>query len=404
MEASLSPSRVVVVGAGIVGLATARALVAARHQVIVLDKEPAVARHQSGRNSGVVHAGLYYRPGSLKALLCAEGRGELEAFCASQGVALDRCGKVVVASDLTQLDQLVELRDRGMRNGLELTWLDRRRLADHEPHVDGVAGLFVKATGVVSFASVCAALRDDLEANGVDFRLGREVTQIEESAMGVRVRAGTTILDADRLVNCAGLHSDRIARAAGLDPTVAIVPFRGEYLELSPSRAHLVRHLIYPVPDPRFPFLGVHLSRGIDGRVHAGPNAVLALAREGYERLTIDTDDLSEMVRDPRMRHLARRYWRTGVAEILRSASRTLMTREIQRLVPDIRADDLRPAGSGVRAQAVAPDGSLVDDFALVETERSVHVLNAPSPGATASLALGRWIAARLGAHRTQGG
>jgi L-2-hydroxyglutarate oxidase LhgO len=387
---------VVVIGAGIIGLATARAVVDSGRQVTVVDKEPEVGQHQSGRNSGVLHAGLYYQPGSAKARLCAEGRAELEAYCSARSIPFDRCGKVVVATSVTELDRLLELRDRGRQNGLEVALLDRRGLAELEPHADGVAALFVPATGVVDFRAVCRSLRDELESHGVRVALASAVTRIEENAGGVRIATTDGTVDADGLANCAGLQADLVARAAGLNPRVVIVPFRGEYLELEPRRAHLVRHLIYPVPDPRFPFLGVHLSRGIDGRVHAGPNAVLALAREGYDWGTVNRADMGALVRDQRLWRLARIYWRTAVGEVARSWSRRLMVRQIQRLVPDVRADDLRPSGSGVRAQAVASDGSLVDDFELIETSRSVHVLNAPSPGATASLAVGRWIASRF--------
>jgi L-2-hydroxyglutarate oxidase len=389
-------SRVVVVGAGIVGLATARALAASGRQVTVVDKEPQVGQHQSGRNSGVLHAGLYYRPGSAKARFCAEGRAELERYCAAQSIPFERCGKVVVATSVAELDRLLDLRERGIRNGLKIELLDRRGLAEFEPHADGVAALHVAATGVVDFSAVCRSLRDELRACGVRIVLASAVTQIEEHTDGVRTRTTDGTIETDGLVNCAGLQADRVARAAGLEPSAVIVPFRGEYLELSPSRAHLVQHLIYPVPDPRFPFLGVHLSRGTDDHVHVGPNAVLALAREGYGWGTISRADARELFGDRRLWKLARRYWRTGGQEVARSLSRHLMARQVQRLVPDVRTADLRPSGSGVRAQAVAPDGSLLDDFELIETARSVHVLNAPSPGATASLALGRWIASRF--------
>lgn len=387
----------VVIGAGIIGLATARALRAAGRVVTVVDKESQVGRHQSGHNSGVLHAGLYYRPESAKARLCAEGRSELEAYCAERGLPAERCGKVVVATSTAEIPALLELRERGRRNGLEIDLLDRHGLADHEPHADGVAALFVAATGVVDFGAVCRSMRDEHVAGGGRLLLGCGVTGIEEQADQVCIDTTDGPLHADALVNCAGLQADLVARAAGLRPEVAIVPFRGEYLALAEARGHLVRHLIYPVPDARFPFLGVHLSRGIDGHVHVGPNAVLALGREGYSWGQIDGREMAAIVGDRRVWRLARRYWRTGAVELARSWSRPLMVRQIQRLVPDIQARDLAPAGSGVRAQAVAPDGTLLDDFELIETARCVHVLNAPSPGATASLALGRWIATRLG-------
>ena len=396
MTPNAGSDQVVVVGAGIVGLATARALVAAGRQVTVVDKESQVGQHQSGHNSGVLHAGLYYRPGSAKADLCARGRSELETYCTARELPIERCGKVVVATRVGELDGLRELQDRGQRNGLAIRWLDQRGLAEVEPHADGVAALFVAATGVTDFGAVCRALRDDLVQAGASLQLGEAVEAIVESPGGVHVVTTTGALDAKAVVNCAGLHADRIARAAGCQPEVAIVPFRGEYLAVAPDRAHLVRHLIYPVPDPRFPFLGVHLSRGVDGVVHAGPNAVLALAREGYRGRDVRAADVRALARDPRIWRLAVRHWRTGAVEVARSLSRRLMTRQVQRLVPDLRRRDLQPSGSGVRAQAIAPDGTLVDDFALIETPRMVHVLNAPSPGATASLALGRWIASRL--------
>jgi L-2-hydroxyglutarate oxidase LhgO len=400
MPAAESPrpdlGRVVVVGAGIVGLATARALTESGWRVSVIDKEPEVGRHQSGHNSGVVHAGLYYRPDSAKAQFCREGRVELEAYCAARALPIERCGKVVVATSVSELDGLRELRTRGQANGLAIEWLDRRGLADHEPFADGVAALFVAATGVVDFPAVCRSLRDELLGAGARIQLGATVTRIDEHDSGVRVDTTDGVVEAAAVVNCAGLQADRVARIAGCQPDVAIVPFRGEYLEVVPERAHLVRHLIYPVPDPQFPFLGVHLSRGIDERVHAGPNAVLATAREGYRARDVVAGDMIAMARDRRIWRLAGRFWRTGGAELARSRSLRLMTRQVQRLVPDLVAGDLRRAGSGVRAQAVAPDGTLIDDFALVETPRTVHVLNAPSPGATASLALGRWIASRV--------
>ena len=401
MSPNARADHVVVVGAGIVGLATARALVAGGRQVTVVDKESQVGQHQSGHNSGVLHAGLYYRPGSAKAQLCAAGRAEMEEYGRARGVPSERCGKVVVATSVDELDRLAELQDRGTRNGLALEWFDRRGLAEIEPHADGVAALFVAATGVIDFGAVCVELRDDLGRSGVDLRLSTAVERIDEAPDRVHVHTTDGSITAGAIVNCAGLQADRVARSAGLHPEVVIVPFRGEYLAIAPDRAHLVRHLIYPVPDPRFPFLGVHLSRGVDGVVHAGPNAVLALAREGYRGRDVRASDVRALARDPRMWRLAGRYWRTGAVEVARSVSRRLMTRQVQRLVPDLRRRDLQPSGSGVRAQAIARDGTLVDDFALIETPRMVHVLNAPSPGATASLALGRWIASRLDVDST---
>ncbi len=388
---------VVIVGAGIVGLATARALLARTPSltVRVVDKEASVGAHQTGHNSGVIHSGLYYRPGSEKARLCTAGRVELEAWCAARGVDLERCGKVVVATSPDQIPALHELRRRGLANGLDLVALDRSGLADHEPYADGVGALFVPATGVIDFGAVARRLADDLRAAGVAFELANPVVAVDEEADADAVAVHTVdgVRRARHLVNCAGLHSDRIARMSGLDPSVRIVPFRGEFSELVAERRHLVHHLIYPVPDPRFPFLGAHFTRGLDGSVHVGPNAVLAFDREGYRWRDVSVGSLRELGTDAATWQLARRYWRTGAGEVGRSLSRALLVRELQRLVPDVRSADLVRAGSGVRAQAVRDDGTLLDDFAIEQTPRCVHVLNAPSPAATASLAIGARIA-----------
>jgi L-2-hydroxyglutarate oxidase len=386
----------VVIGAGILGLATARALVARRpeRRVTIVDKEPAPARHQSGHNSGVLHSGIYYRPGSQKARFCGSGREQLERYCAARGVPFERCGKVVVATHPHELAALATLRERGIANGLDVRRLDRAGLAEHEPHADGLAALFVPATGVVDFGRVCDSLVADLVAAGVRMTLGREVVRVREDSTDVTVDTTDGVMRAPRVVNCAGLQGDLVARRSGLDPSIRIVPFRGEYATLVDERSYLVRHLIYPVPDPRFPFLGVHLTRSIDGRVHVGPNAVLALDREGYRRRDVSARQLARLATDRSVWRLARRYWRTGAREVSRSASPARALADIRRLVPEIDAADLVPAShAGVRAQAVARDGSLVDDFAIDTTARTVHVLNAPSPAATASLALGAWIA-----------
>jgi L-2-hydroxyglutarate oxidase len=387
---------VVVIGAGILGLATARALTArdpSRH-VTVIDKESSPARHQSGHNSGVLHSGIYYRPGSQKARLCGSGREQLEAYCAAKGVPFERCGKVVVATHPNELAALATLRERGVANGLDVTPLDRAGLAEHEPHADGLAALFVPATGVVDFGEVCRHLADDLVAAGVRMSLGREVVGLREDSTEVVVDTTDGVVHAARVVNCGGLQGDLVAQRAGLAPSIRIVPFRGEYATLVDERSYLVRHLIYPVPDPRFPFLGVHLTRGIDGRVHVGPNAVLALAREGYRRTDVSARQLARLATDRSVWRLARRYWRTGAHEVSRSVSPSRALVDVRRLVPEIESDDLIPhTHAGVRAQAVASDGTLVDDFAIDTTARTVHVLNAPSPAATASLALGAWIA-----------
>lgn len=385
----------VVIGAGIVGLATARALRRARPDlaITVIDKEPAPGRHQSGRNSGVLHSGIYYRPGSHKARLCASGRDELEAYCTKVGIPVEHCGKVIVATRQQDLEPLHTLHERGERNGLRIVRLDRRGLSEHEPHAEALEAIFVPAAGVVDFGTVTRSLAQDLAASGVELRLGCAVEWLDERESHVVVHTSDGELRSRKVANCAGLYSDVVARRAGLEPAVRIVPFRGEYVELIPERTYLVRHLIYPVPDLRFPFLGVHLTRGIDGRVHGGPNAVLALAREGYRWGDRSINHVAGLASDPAVWRLALRYWRTGLHEIARSVSRRLLVRDLRRLVPDLRAQDLISAPSGVRAQAVDDRGRLVDDFAIEVTPHAVHVLNAPSPGATASLAIGRWLA-----------
>ncbi|MGD0529084.1 MAG: L-2-hydroxyglutarate oxidase [Polyangiaceae bacterium] len=389
---------VVVLGGGIVGLATSLAVLARRPgaSLVVLEKEAALAAHQTGHNSGVIHAGLYYKPGSLKATMCARGRGMLERFCAEHGVAFERCGKVVVATSAEEVPRLDELERRGRANGLAgMRRVGPEALREHEPHATGVAGLFVPETGIVDYAEVARAYAAEVKRRGGEVRTGARATGIWRR--GERVVVATTAGDVEGrvLVACAGLESDRVARMAGLEVDVAIVPFRGEYWMLAPERAHLVKSLVYPVPDPSFPFLGVHFTRRIHGGVEAGPNAVLALAREGYHRASFDVRDAAGVASWPGFWRMARTHWRAGMAEQLRSLSRAAFARACAALVPEITADDLAPGGAGVRAQAVRRDGALVDDFALAEGERMVHVLNAPSPAATASLAIGEEIARR---------
>lgn len=389
---------VCVVGAGLVGLATARALTELRPglSVLVLEKEDGVARHQSSHNSGVVHSGLYYKPGSLKARLCVEGRDAMYALCEEAGIAAERSGKLVIATDSSEFDALDELERRGRANGLAgLQRLSGAEIAEFEPHAVGLAALFVAEAGVADFPAVAAHLASRLTRSGADIRPSHAVEGIEHRVDGVEVIAGGERHVARALVNCAGLHSDRVAVMAGITPRVRIVPFRGEYYKLAESAAGLVRTLIYPVPDPRFPFLGVHFTRRIDGTVEVGPNAVLALGREHYRGARPDWSDLGETLRHPGFRRLAARHWKSGAQELLNSRSRRLYARLAARLVPGVRAADLHAGGSGVRAQAVSADGSLVDDFVFEEAGSTVHVLNAPSPGATASIAIGRHVAAR---------
>jgi L-2-hydroxyglutarate oxidase LhgO len=389
---------VVIIGGGIVGLATALAVLTRRPRtsVVLLEKETSLAVHQTGHNSGVLHAGLYYKPGSLKATLCGRGRAMLEQFCAEHGVPFERCGKVVVATRPEELPRLEELERRGRANGLAgVRRIGPEELREIEPHAAGLGALVVPETGIVDYREVARAYAAELGRRGAEVRTGARARAIERRGEHVVVESTAGAVQAAVLVACAGLGSDRVARLAGLPTDVAIVPFRGEYWLLADQRAHLVRNLVYPVPDPALPFLGVHFTRRIHGGVEAGPNAVLAFAREGYRRTSFDARDAWDAARWPGFWKMARRHWRTAVAEQARSLSRSAFARACARLVPEITASDLVPGGAGVRAQAVARDGALVDDFAIVQAERMVHVLSAPSPAATASLAIGDEIAAR---------
>ena len=386
---------IVVVGGGLVGLATARALLARLPgvPVVVLEKEGGVARHQSGRNSGILHSGLYYKPESLKARFAAEGRARLLELCVARGIRHQVCGKVVVATAAGELPRLEELRRRGEANGVELVPLDAAALRAREPHVRGEAALLVPGTGIVDFPAVARALAADLAAAGVEVRCGVTLRGVDPGREGLVLATSAGPLAARALVNCAGLHCDHVARLAGLDPPARIVPFRGEYWRLRPQAARLVRHLVYPVPDPAFPFLGVHLHRTVDDEVWAGPNAVLAGRREGYRRRDVSLRETAAVLGYRGFQRLARRLGGRGVAELLRATSRRRFLAEARRLVPELAAGDLLPAPAGVRAQAVDRDGGLVDDFLVVEGERSLHVLNAPSPAATACLPIGEHVA-----------
>lgn len=385
-----------VVGGGIVGLATAYAL-QERHpgrSVVILEKERALGAHQTGRNSGVIHAGIYYKPGSFKAQFCKAGNASMRAFCREHGVPFLACGKVIVATEAAELPGLQRLYDRGIENGLEVRRLDLPRMREVEPYMAGVAALHVPSTGIVDYRQVVAKLADLVRSRGGEIRFGTRVS---------KVRGGTAETNAGDftgrlLINCAGLHSDRLARTAGADVSARIVPFRGEYYELKPEKRHLVRGLIYPVPDPLFPFLGVHCTKMMDGSVHLGPNAVLAFAREGYRKTTVNVRDLGETLVYPGFWKLAARHWRAGFQEMVRSYSRAAFVRSLQRLVPAITEDDVVPSQAGVRAQALRPDGTLEDDFLIVRGANAIHVCNAPSPAATASLEIGKTIASMAGA------
>ncbi|MFF0116596.1 L-2-hydroxyglutarate oxidase [Streptomyces prasinus] len=385
---------VLVIGGGIVGLSTAYAITRAAPgtRVTVLEKEAGPARHQTGRNSGVVHSGIYYRPGSLKARYAVRGAAEMVKFCAEYGIPHAVTGKLIVATRRDELPRLHALAQRGRENGLAVRELGAAQIAAYEPEVEGLAALRVGATGICDYAAVARRLA---ASSGAEIRYGARVTRVDRRPdLGVAaLTAAGDVVRGRVLVNCAGLYCDEIARLTGDDPGMRIVPFRGEYYEL--ARPELIRGLVYPVPDPAFPFLGVHLTRGVDAGVHVGPNAVPALAREGYDWRTVRPRELAAALAWPGSRHLARRHWRHGTGELHRSLSRRAFTEAVRRLVPAVREADLIPAPAGVRAQAVLRDGTLADDFLIREAPRAVHVLNAPSPAATASLPIGREVARR---------
>ncbi|MEU9732382.1 L-2-hydroxyglutarate oxidase [Streptomyces sp. NPDC048002] len=394
MRAVVHDCDVLVIGGGIVGLSTAYAITRAAPgtRVTVLEKEPGPARHQTGRNSGVIHSGIYYRPGSLKARYAVRGAAEMVKFCAEYDIDHAVTGKLIVATERSELPRLHALVQRGRENGIAVRELGAAQIAEYEPEVRGLAAIHVGTTGICDFTGVARRLAD---ASGAEIRYGAEVVQVDRRpGLGVAVRtAAGDVVRGRALVNCAGLHCDSIARLTGDDPGMRIVPFRGEYFTL--ARPELVRGLVYPVPDPAFPFLGVHLTRGVDGEVHVGPNAVPALAREGYDWGTVRPQDLALTLGWPGAWAMARRHWRYGAGELRRSLSRSAFTAAVRRLLPAVTEDDLVPAAAGVRAQAVLRDGTLVDDFLIREGARTVHVLNAPSPAATASLPIGREVARR---------
>ena len=386
---------VLVIGGGIVGLSTAYAITrrAPGTHVMVLEKEPGPARHQTGRNSGVIHSGIYYRPGSLKARYAVRGAAELVKFCAEYDIAHAVTGKLIVATDRAELPRLHALVQRGRENGIPVRELGAAQIAEYEPQVRGLAAIHVGTTGICDYVGVARRLA---AASGAEIRYGAQVVRVDRRPeLGVAVEtAGGAVVRARVLVNCAGLYCDEVARLTGDDPGMRIVPFRGEYYDL--RRPGLVNGLVYPVPDPAFPFLGVHLTRGIDGSVHIGPNAVPALAREGYGWGVVRPGELGRTLAWPGAWQLARRHWRYGAGELRRSMSKGAFTEAVRRLLPAVTEEDLEPAAAGVRAQAVLRDGTLVDDFLIREGARAVHVLNAPSPAATASLPIGREVARRV--------
>ncbi|MCA9245727.1 MAG: L-2-hydroxyglutarate oxidase [Planctomycetales bacterium] len=392
---------VIIVGGGIVGLATAYRFLESfpKRKVIVLEKERHVAEHQTGHNSGVLHSGIYYKPGSLKAENCRLGRAAMIAFCREHGIDHEVCGKVIVATREDELPALERIFERGQANGVACEKISRERLLELEPHCAGIQAIHVPEAGIVNYRQVCGRLAELIQEAGGRIFFGTRVTKIaaDEKAVAVLTTQGEYL--GGYLVNCAGLHCDRVSKLAGDAPRAKIIPFRGEYYELLPDAEHFCRNLIYPVPDPRFPFLGVHFTRMVGGGVECGPNAVLAFAREGYRKSDINPRDLFESLTYGGFLRMAAKYWKTGLGEMWWSYSKQAFVKELKRLVPEIEARHLQPGGAGVRAQAVAPDGALVDDFLIQESHRVVHVQNAPSPAATASLNIGRLICERLVEH-----
>ncbi|MGQ4808845.1 L-2-hydroxyglutarate dehydrogenase [Candidatus Entotheonellaceae bacterium PAL068K] len=394
----MQQAEVGIIGGGILGLATAYRLtqqVPAR-RVVVLEKEDGLAQHQTGHNSGVLHSGIYYKPGSLKATNCREGKKAMEAFCAAEGIDYEICGKVIVATNEGELPALQRIYERGQANGVQCALIDQEHLRKLEPATAGIKAIHVPEAGIVNYKQVCERMAERTRERDGQILTNVRVTGMRQQGGQVVIQTLAGDFTVKYVINCAGLHSDRVAGMSGVKPGIKIIPFRGEYFEVKPEAQHLCRNLIYPVPDPNFPFLGVHFTRMIEGGVECGPNAVLAFAREGYTKADINLGDLFETLTYPGFLKLALKYWQTGMGEMWRSFSKAAFVRALQHLVPDIREEHIEVAPAGIRAQAIAPDGVLVDDFMIQETERIVNVCNAPSPAATASLNIARLIVDKL--------
>ena len=392
------PFDLAVVGGGVVGLATAYRFTQRfpGKTVVVLEKESHVAEHQTGRNSGVLHSGIYYKPGSLKALNCRAGKKAMEEFCAAESIPHEICGKVIVAVTPDELPALERIFERGKANGVTCSMISKEELAELEPHVTGIKAIHVPEAGIVDYRGVCERLATRILESGGQVVFQARVIKVDPTSYEVTAVTTAGEYTARQLVNCGGLHSDRVARLTGQEPECQIIPFRGEYFELKPEARHLCKNLIYPTPDPAFPFLGVHFTRMVEGAVECGPNAVLAFGREGYHFFDVNLPDLLETLTYPGFLRLAAKHWRMGLGEMWRSLSKAAFVRALQRLVPEIRPEHLEPAPAGIRAQAVAPDGGLVDDFLILEHQRVINVCNAPSPAATASLEIGNAIVDRV--------
>lgn len=387
---------VAIIGAGIVGLATALKLVQQfKLSLVILEAENEVAAHQTGHNSGVIHSGLYYKPGSLKALNCVSGRNAMYHFCEENDIAHERCGKVVVATSPAEIPSLNLLEERGRANGLDgIRRLSVSEIREIEPHVNGIDGLWVPQTGIVDYLDVSKAYARKITELGGEIKTSTRVIGFKNNHDTIQLQTNAGEIETRNLINCAGLRSDKIARLCGVNPGLQIIPFRGEYYEVVPQKEHLVKNLIYPVPDVRFPFLGVHFTRMIHGGVEAGPNAVLAFKREGYRKSDISIPDIATFGTYIGFWRMAFKYWKMSISETYRSYSKKAFVKALQRLIPELQMQDVHPAGSGVRAQALSPDGKLLDDFSIIEKTNQIHVLNAPSPAATASLSIGETIAA----------
>lgn len=386
----------IIVGGGIVGLATALRLSSAPHhkKVLVIEKEQEVAKHQTGNNSGVIHSGIYYKPGSLKATNCINGYHQLIDFCSQHDVPFDLCGKIIVATDESELQALKNIGDRGVQNGLTgLKNLTKEELKEYEPHVAGIAGIFVPQTGIVDYKVVAQKYAQVIQQQGGEIRFGEKVIEVQENNGTQVVVTQKGSYNTKLVINCAGLYSDKVARLTSKNVDVKIIPFRGEYYKLRKDKEYLVKNLIYPVPDPNFPFLGVHFTRMMKGGVEAGPNAVLAFQREGYKKSDINLSELSESLAWPGFQKVMAKYWRTGLGEMYRSFSKAAFTKALQKLIPEIQEGDLVEGGAGVRAQACDRTGGLVDDFMILEEKGAINICNAPSPAATSSLSIGETVA-----------